>query len=130
MEIVREDYFYDNNVQNRNHLENRGFFYYPECPITPALKNYDENLDIWKSPRTGQLRIIDNTYHTIMEISPSQEHHGTVEHIKRIDSRKGYRAIEEIERAELKMEIDQRKKTEDISFNLAKDTKKIVQSLG
>ena len=130
MEIIREDFFYDNDVQNRNHLENRGFFPFPECHIIPSLQNYDENLDIWKNPRTGMLRIIDHSYHTIMEIHPFQVHEGTVEHIKRIDSRNGYRAIKEIEKAELKMQMDQSKLTEDISYNLAKDTKQIVQSLG
>ena len=122
--VLREDIAYDNIVRSRNHLENRGFSPWPECHITPWLKDYDENLDVWRNERTGKARIIDDTFHTITEVDAKSINGNTVEHIKMIDSRNGYRAIKVIEQNELKRQIEQDKKLEDMAYHLAQDMRK------
>ena len=124
MEITRSDLFSDNITQNYNHQHNRGFSEWRECPIRAWLKEYDDNLDMMLNTRTGRVRVVDNTFHCIMEVDYHAVHYGLVEQIKRIDSRNGYRAIQEIERNELKMKMDHQNKMDDLSYNLAKDMRK------
>ena len=128
LEVVRDDFHFDTEVMARNHLENRGFFPYP-CQVEQWLKEYDGDLEIWKNARLNKYRVVGVGYWTIMEFDEWRLNYGIVEHIKKIDSRRGYRAIEEIETAEATHDRDQEKLLDDVGYNLAKDTKRIVQNL-
>ncbi|MUT66014.1 hypothetical protein [Paenibacillus sp. NEAU-GSW1] len=128
LEIVREDYHFDTVVMSRNHLENRGFFPYP-CQVEDWLKEHDTDLEVWKNARTNKYRIVGVDYWTIMEIDAWQLSYGIVEHIKRIDSRRGYRAINELNAADERHDRNQQNLLEDIGYNLAKDTRKMVSTM-
>jgi hypothetical protein len=126
--VVREDYHYDTVVISRNHLENRGFFPY-ECKVDEWLKEYDSDLSVWKNSRTNRYRIVGIEYHTIMEIDEWQLNGGIVEHIKKIDSRNGWSAAKELDDSDERVKIGVERRMDDLAYQLAKDTRKIVANL-
>jgi hypothetical protein len=128
LQIIREDYHYDTVVISRNHLENRGFFPY-ECKVDEWLKEHDPDLSVWKNSRTNRYRIVGIEFHTIMEVDEWQMNYGIVEHIKKIDSRRGYSAAKELDDSDERVKIDGERRMEDLGYNLAKDTRKIVANL-
>ena len=127
LQVIREDFLHDSEVRARQSLEMQGFFLYPDAHITPALKAYDENLDVWRNERNGRYRIVDHTCHTIMEFPWHELTDAKVEHIKRIDVRNGYRAAAVMEQADLKREHEEQRRMEDMAYNLGKDTVKLVR---
>lgn len=128
IEIIREDIAYDSYVIARNRLENGGFFYYP-CKVDDWLKEHDEELAIWKNSRTNKCRVVGSNLWTITEFDSSELDYRIVERVKRIDSRRGYSAIAELRESDNAREKAQEKLTDDIAYNLAKDTRKIVNRL-
>lgn len=128
IEIVRPDIVHDSYVQARNSLENRGFFYCPNY-IDDALKQHDEELALWRNERTNKYRITGDNLWTIMEVDGREVYSSLVERVKRIDSRAGYSAIAELRKSDEARERANTALTEDIAYNLAKDTRKAVNSL-
>ena len=123
IEINRPDYFEMEIIMNRNRQENQGFFLAEPCRVTELLKEHDPNLQVLYNARTHKWRIVDNTWHCIMQVAYDTLDSRTVEHIKRIDSHNGYRAIERIREVEEKIEQEQQRKLEDMSLEMAKDAK-------
>jgi hypothetical protein len=128
MEIIREDYHFDTMVIARNHLENRGFAPY-SCQVEQWLQEYDPDLAIWWNARDNKFRVVDSEYWTVMEFEPWQLSYGIVNHVKRIDSRRGFNAVDEVERNDNRMQREQDKLIEDVSYNLAQDGRKYISNL-
>lgn len=128
IDVIRSDHNHDEYVRARNSLENRGFFYFP-CDVDDSLKLHDAELAVWKNERTNKYRITGNKLWTIMEVDGEQFYSPIVERVKRVDSRRGYSAIGELRESEERQEKANARLTEDIAYNLGKDTRKMVKNL-
>lgn len=128
IEIVRSDSDYDEYVRARNHLENRGFFYF-SCNVDDWLKQHDDGLAIWKNSRTNKYRVTGDKLWTIMEFDGVELDYRIVERVKRVDSRRGYSAIAELRENDEAQERAFERATDDIAYNLAKDTRRMVSRM-
>lgn len=128
MEIIREDFINDMDVWNRVRLERIGFSPV-ETHISQALRDYDETLTVWRKDRTGQYRIVDGTYNTVMQFEWHELNHNKVEHMKKIDARNGFNAANEIRKNEAAIQYEQERKMKDMTENLGRDTHKLVRNI-
>lgn len=128
LEIIRPDYDHDELVQSLNRLERIGFFHF-SCDVERHLQEHDYGLTIWRNYRTNKYRVCDERYWTIHEFDGHELDSRIVTRIKGIDSHAGYSAIQTLREADERREKANAGLTEDIAYNLAKDTRKAVNSL-
>lgn len=125
IEIIRPDYLDMEMQMNRNRQENQGFFPAEPNRIVDLLKEHDDNLQVLYNAKKHKWRIVDHTWHCIMQVDSLDSK--TVDHIKSIDCRTGYRAMDRIREVEEQIEAEQEKKLEDMAYWMAKDLKKPLQ---
>lgn len=121
MEIIRPDFAHDTDMMMRNRLENAGFF--PcETHLYDELWRQDPNLSFYRNTRTGQYRIVDQTYYTVMQFEWYELGLRIIDRLKRIDSHNGWDATAEIKRADEVFERENARKAADLAQNFAEDT--------
>lgn len=101
--------------------------------VERQLQAYDEHLYIMWNPQNGQHLIMDGVTETAVMRLPQIGFEcldsRIVSHIKRIHTANGFSAVHELEAMKERRERENRRKTEDISHNLAKDMYKPVKNL-
>lgn len=127
--ITRPSYTELERTLNRNKQENQGYFLLEDHPVIDMLQDHDDTLQIAYNARKGKYRVLDQTFHCIMQVPYETLDSRTVEHIKRIDTRTGYRAIDQINAVEAALEREKERRENDMIQDFAKEFKEAAHNV-